>query len=174
MNRPNNDLLLAAQLGDPVALETLLTRCYPDLRRYAHKHCHASHAEDAIQETLLVATRNIRSLRQLHSWFAWLITILKRQCHYLFRTFNINVHLTDAEWGELVDATPAHSLKTELIAALESLPSHYLEVILLRDFEELSIAEIAARLNENVPAIKSRLHRARTLVREYLTSGESA
>jgi DNA-directed RNA polymerase specialized sigma24 family protein len=52
--------------------------------------------------------------------------------------------------------------------ALESLPAHYLEVVLLRDFEELTIAEIAERLDEQPGALKSRLHRARELVREYL------
>ncbi|WP_225318956.1 RNA polymerase sigma factor [Cellvibrio sp. KY-GH-1] len=163
-------LIRAAQTGDPAALEQLIAHCYPDLRRYAQKHCHASHAEDAIQETLLIATRNIHSLRQLHSWLAWMVTILKRQCHYLFRKFNIDIHLTDAEWSEFIAETPAPTLKLELIAALESLPSHYLEIILLRDFEELSIAEIAEQLHEKIPAIKSRLHRARTLVREYLLS----
>lgn len=161
-------LIRAAQTGDPLALEQLIARCYPDLRRYAQKHCHASHAEDAIQETLLVATRNIRSLRQLHSWFAWMVTILKRQCHYLFRRFNINIHLIDAQWGEFIDSTPTPALKIELLRALESLPEHYLQIILLRDFEELSITEIATRLNENIPTVKSRLHRARTLMREYL------
>lgn len=163
-------LISAAQTGDPAALEQLITRTYPDLRRYAQRHCHANHAEDAIQETLLIATRNIHSLRQLQSWLGWLTTILKRQCHYLFRRFNINIHLTDAQWSEFIADTPGPTLKLELIAALESLPEHYREIILLRDFEELSIAEIAARLNETIPATKSRLHRARTLVREYLLS----
>ncbi|WP_422596971.1 RNA polymerase sigma factor [Pseudomonas sp.] len=51
---------------------------------------------------------------------------------------------------------------------MESLPAHYLEVVLLRDFEELTISEISERLQEPVGAIKSRLHRARELVREYL------
>ena len=40
--------------------------------------------------------------------------------------------------------------------------------MLLRDFEELTIAEIAARLGQPAGAVKSRLHRARALVREYL------
>ena len=57
----------------------------------------------------------------------------------------------------------------DFAAAVESLPAHYLEVILLRDFEELTIAEIAGRLHEPAGAIKSRLHRARALVREYLS-----
>ena len=59
-------------------------------------------------------------------------------------------------------------LRIDLAAALESLPAHYLEVVLLRDFEELTIVEIAERLGEQDGAIKSRLHRARELVREYM------
>jgi len=44
--------------------------------------------------------------------------------------------------------------------------------VLLRDFEELTIAEIATRLGEPPGAIKSRLHRARELVREYMLDWE--
>jgi RNA polymerase sigma factor (sigma-70 family) len=55
-----------------------------------------------------------------------------------------------------------------VVAALESLPAHYLEVILLRDFAELTIGEIAGKLGIQKPGVKSRLHRARELVREYL------
>lgn len=60
------------------------------------------------------------------------------------------------------------ALRLDLAHALESLPAHYLEVVLLRDFEELTVAEIAQRLGEQPGAIKSRLHRARELVREFL------
>ncbi|RDJ98533.1 hypothetical protein DLM46_32925 [Paraburkholderia lacunae] len=56
----------------------------------------------------------------------------------------------------------------ELVDALESLPVDYRDVLLLRDFEELTIAEIAERMGATVPATKSRLHRARTMAREYL------
>lgn len=62
------------------------------------------------------------------------------------------------------------ALRIDLAKALESLPAHYLEVVLLRDFEELTISEIAARLGEQQGAVKSRLHRARELVREYMLS----
>jgi RNA polymerase sigma factor (sigma-70 family) len=162
--------LAQAQGGDPVALANLLQHIYPDLRLYAQRHCHAQYAEDAIQETLLVASRKIETLRQLHSFSAWLITILKRHCHHLFRKFNIDIHLEDTEWAEFIEEKPPQELRLDLIAALESLPEHYLHIILLRDFEERTISEIAAHLNENIPAVKSRLHRARTLVREYLLS----
>lgn len=168
MNNADTNLLLAAQGGDPIALEKLLANWYPDLRRYAQRHCHAAHAEDALQETLLVASRKIQSLRQLHSSFAWLITIIKRYCYFFFKKFHLELHLEEAEWAEFIDSKPSPALRQDLIAALESLPEHYLQIILLRDFEELTLSEIAERLNENIPAVKSRLHRARTLVREYL------
>lgn len=168
MNSADTDLLLAAQSGDPAALERLLANWYPDLRRYAQRHCHAAHAEDALQETLLVASRKIQSLRQLHSSFAWLITIVKRYCYFFFKKFHLELHLEEAEWAEFIDSKPSPALRQDLIAALESLPEHYLQIILLRDFEELTLNEIAGRLNENIPAVKSRLHRARALVREYL------
>jgi RNA polymerase sigma factor (sigma-70 family) len=66
------------------------------------------------------------------------------------------------------------SLKIDLVAALESLPAHYLEVVLLRDFAELTITEMAEKLGMQVPGVKSRLHRARELVREYLIGSTTA
>jgi hypothetical protein len=60
------------------------------------------------------------------------------------------------------------SLRLDLAHALESLPEHYRAIILLRDFEERSIAEIAAANGQTIAATKSRLHRARQLMREYL------
>lgn len=73
---------------------------------------------------------------------------------------------------EIMLHRPDNELRVDLANALESLPAHYLEVVLLRDFEELTIAEIADRLNEHAGAVKSRLHRARELVREYMLSRE--
>ncbi len=70
--------------------------------------------------------------------------------------------------GRLLCSLTDNDLRIDLAAALESLPAHYLEVVMLRAFEELTIAEIAERLGEQPGAIKSRLHRARELVREYM------
>jgi RNA polymerase sigma factor (sigma-70 family) len=80
--------------------------------------------------------------------------------------------LPDEVAEELLLHRPDDELRIDLANALESLPAHYLEVVLLRDFEELTIAEIAAQLGEQPGAIKSRLHRARELVREYMLSSE--
>ncbi|HEY8697750.1 MAG TPA: sigma-70 family RNA polymerase sigma factor [Rhizomicrobium sp.] len=55
-----------------------------------------------------------------------------------------------------------------MVNAIESLSPSHREVLLLRDLKDLTIGEIAGRLGVTREAAKSRLRRARTLVREYL------
>lgn len=94
--------------------------------------------------------------------------MIKRECRKLeramFRHDPLEDDIAEAQLARKSD----NDLRIDLTAALESLPAHYLEVVLLRDFEELTIAEIAERLGEQSGAVKSRLHRARELVREYM------
>ena len=71
-------------------------------------------------------------------------------------------------WNAQLATHSDEALRIDLIHALESLPGHYREIVLLRDFEELTLREIAARLALTPAATKSRLHRARELVRDYL------
>lgn len=59
-------------------------------------------------------------------------------------------------------------IRIDLSRAIQSLPAHYREVILLRDIEEMSIDEIAAVLGLTRESVKARIHRARMLIREYL------
>jgi RNA polymerase sigma factor (sigma-70 family) len=59
-------------------------------------------------------------------------------------------------------------MRIDLVNAIESLSPSHREVLLLRDLEDLTIGEIAGRLGVTREAAKSRLRRARALVREYL------
>lgn len=169
-----DNLILAAQTGDARALARLLAVCQADARRYAYRHCHASDVDDAVQESLLIISRKVAGLKVAATFSSWLFTVIKRECRKLTRLMFRHDPLPD----EVAEARLAHraddSLRIDLANALESLPAHYLEVVLLRDFEELTIAEIAARLAEPPGAVKSRLHRARELVREYMMSAEPA
>lgn len=163
-----DNLVFAAQTGDPAAIGRLLAVCQADARRYAYKHCHASDVDDAVQEALLIISRKVTGLKAAAAFSSWLFTVIKRECRRLERT----MFKTDALDEDMAERQVARksddALRMDLAAALESLPAHYLEVVLLRDFEELTIGEIAARLGEQDGAVKSRLHRARELVREYL------
>jgi len=56
------------------------------------------------------------------------------------------------------------------VSAIATLPEPYRKVLILRDVDELTAPEAAERLNISIDAVKSRLHRARTMVREQLLS----
>lgn len=161
-------LIEAAHAGDPAALDTLLQVCQPDVRRYAQRHCLISDVDDAVQETLLVLSRKIGSLRALAAMSGWLFKVVQRECRRLGRK---TLHYDPYDEEKLEHWLAGHSdhaLRTELAHALESLPDPYREVILLRDFEECTISEMAVQLSLTPAAVKSRLHRARTLAREFL------
>lgn len=168
MGLERTNLISAAQAGNAKAIDELLAVCQADIRRYAYKHCHASDVDDAIQESLLIISRKVNGLKAVVTFSAWLFTVVKRECHRLSRIMFRLDPLEDDLAEKQMALRSTDDLRIDLAAALESLPAHYLEVLLLRDFEELTIAEIADRLNEQTSAIKSRLHRARELVREYL------
>lgn len=161
-------LIIAAQTGDAASIERLLAICQADVRRYARMHCHASDVDDAVQETLLKISRKVSGLKAAAAFSSWLFVVIKRECRRLERLMFRYEPLPDELAEEAALSRPDASLRVSLARALESLPAHYLEVVLLRDFEELTISEIAQRLDEQPGAVKSRLHRARELVREYM------
>jgi RNA polymerase sigma factor (sigma-70 family) len=161
-------LVQAALSGDPAALERLLAVCRPDVRRYAQRHCLLSDVDDAVQEALLAVSRHLRSLRAAAAFSGWLIRIVQRECRRLGRVALRYDPYDEAALEAWLGTRSDDSLRHELAQALEALPPHYREVVLLRDFEELAIREMAERLGLSVPATKSRLHRARELMREYL------
>jgi RNA polymerase sigma factor (sigma-70 family) len=163
-----DNLILAAQTGDQAAIGRLLAVCQADARRYARRHCQVSDVDDAVQESLLVISRKVGSLKAAAAFSSWLFTVIKRECRKLERMMFKHDPLPDELAEEQMLCRSDHALRIDLAKALESLPAHYLEVVLLRDFEELTIAEIAERLGEQQGAVKSRLHRARELVREYM------
>jgi len=121
-----------------------------------------------VQESLLVISRKVKGLKAAAAFSAWLFTVIKRECRRLERMMFRRDPLPEEAAEALLIQRSDEALRVDLANALESLPAHYLEVVLLRDFEELTIAEIAERLGEPQGAVKSRLHRARELVREYM------
>lgn len=163
-------LVMAAQTGEPAAIGRLLAVCQADARRYAYRHCHASDVDDAVQESLLVISRKVKGLKAAAAFSSWLFVVIKRECKKLERMMFKHDPLPDELAEEQMLCRSDVALRMDLVKALESLPAHYLEVVLLRDFEELTISEIAERLDEQAGAVKSRLHRARELVREYMLS----
>ena len=61
-----------ARRGDQRALERVLVRSRQDLRRYAEYHCAVNDVEDAVQESLLLVSRKLSSLREPAAFTSWL------------------------------------------------------------------------------------------------------
>lgn len=170
MRALDEDLVRAAMAGEPAALAALLAQAQPDIRRYAQRACsHRDDVDDAVQETLLQLHRRLGTLRAAAALPAWLATTAQRECLRLWR---LGYRLRDAVPldDELLPAATRGdaALRLDLQAALDALPAHYREVLLLRDFLELRVDEMAAELDLSREAVKARLHRARAMVREYL------
>lgn len=168
-------MFAAAQAGDPLALDLLLRQLQPDIRRYARFQCHRSSAlEDVVQEALIIVYRKVGSVRDAAALAGWMFRVVTRLCMVavlgLMRGMEqIEALQDDARFARM----PQDDLRIDLIRALESLPAMYREVVLLRDMEQLTITEIAQQLQITREAAKSRIHRARSLVREYLLGGHA-
>lgn len=133
-----------------------------------------SEVDDAVQEALLIVARRLRSLKSAASFAGWLFTVVRRECRRMSRTMIAHEELDDDLIEAQLAERPMHELRRELAFALKSLPAHYLEIILLRDFEELTISKICERSGLTVATAKARLRRARVLVREYLLGEDEA
>ncbi|TIX23699.1 sigma-70 family RNA polymerase sigma factor [Mesorhizobium sp.] len=176
MYTPKYDLALVddARNGDKQAILALLDLAQPDIRRYARRSCSASDdVDDVVQETLWLLYRRVGTLRALGSISGWLLAVVRREClRMAMRALGKPDNLDDALPNPANVDRLAHlsqdDLRLDLSRAIQSLPEHYREVIILRDIEEMTIDEIAASLNLTRESIKGRLHRSWTLLREYL------
>jgi RNA polymerase sigma-70 factor (ECF subfamily) len=182
MPRTDADLLGAAQGGDRQALNELLDRHQGRVFRFGMKMCGAEEdAKDILQETLLAAARTMDGFRGSSSVSTWLYAIARSFCIKKRRTSKFAPeHLESLEGGEggaheTADArrspeedVAGRQVKDALQGAIARLEPMYREVLVLRDVEGLSAAEVAEVLGITVEAVKSRLHRARVAVRDQV------
>ena len=170
MIRAEAQLIEAATRGEAGAVASLLTVCQPDLKRFARRTCSTTEdAEDAVQIALWQLYRRIGALRTVATFATWLFRIVERECYRLYRGRKSGESLDELADHDM-PAAPAVpiDLRHDLARAMERLSPPYREVLILRDVHELTAPEVAAQLGLSLEAVKSRLHRARAQVREYL------
>ncbi len=166
----DDHLLIAAQRGDTIALERVIAQCRPNLRRYASRYCvTTSDAEDAVQESLIILYRHLPALRSVGAFSGWLFQVIRRECQRLAqKMFHQHVPLDEAIEDKYLTTRTDIEMRLDIAMAIQSLPDIYREIIVLRDFEELTVREIAARLGLLPETVKTRIHRGRLLIREHL------
>lgn len=132
-------------------------------------------AQDVLVETLLAAYRAMDQVRDPNAMRGWLATIGRRICRRMKQREALAPILALDEEPSVTphfeEELEGARLRDCVNGTLEHLPSNYRDAYVLRDVEGLTADEAAERLGINVRNLKSRLHRARTKIREALDSG---
>lgn len=147
----------------------------------------AADAEDAAQEAILKAFRYIKQFREEARFSTWLIQIAVNEARMRRRKNHADVmeQIADrpdeagnyvprdfADWREIPSETlERKEVREKLTEALASLGEIYRDVFVLRDMQHLSIEETAEALKISTASVKTRLLRARLMLRDLLAPG---
>lgn len=175
-------LFQRAHDGDREALEELLRQHEQRIYRYGLRMCgDEDAAREVLQRTLLTAFEQIGTFRGEARLSTWLFAIARSVCGRLHRrTRSAPLHdmALDADEAPVLvshDLEPEESAQraelAELVgAAIAGLPPSYREAVVLRDVEGLAAEEVALTLGLQIPALKSRLHRGRQMLKVSLAA----
>ena len=184
----DNEAAVVAQArsGDARAFSELLQRYEGKIFRLAlHITQNREDAEDVLQETFLKAYEHLDQFQGNSKFYTWVVRIAVNQALMKLRKrkSDRSVSLDDtidtgedtvsreiAAWDENPEERYGREeLNDILTGAIDSLAPIYRAVFVLRDIDELSTEETAEALDLSVPAVKSRLLRARLQLRDKLT-----
>lgn len=182
MQRPEAELIAAAQRGDVDSFEPLIRQYSPRLfatvRRYARRE---SEVEDIVQEIWIKAFQKLGGYRGDAPFEHWLMRLAVRTCYDHLRAHQRNrettfTDLSDSEqdWLERYGASPeaaphdAEAARQLVQRILEQLPPAARLVITLLEIEERSVKEISRLTGWSVSLVKVRAFRARAQMRKIL------
>jgi len=178
-------LVLAAKRGDVSAFEQLVKRYDRNIFRIAqHITQNREDAEDVVQDAFLKAYGNLEQFQGNSKFYTWLVRIavneslMKLRRRRTDRTVSLDEDIKteeDTMPREVADWSPnpeqlykQGELRDILRKTVQGLPASFRTVFVLRDVEGLSTEETAEALDLSIPAVKSRLLRARLQLRERL------
>lgn len=175
-------LIENSQKGDRKALAELVKLYEQTVYNFSFKICrHKDRAEHTMQETFLSMVKNIHQFSGDSKLSTWLYRVVANHClmlarsenRYGFTSLDDDDALIDekhvADWKVTPEkVTENNELKQMLDDAIQKLAPEYRIVFMLRDVEGLSTEETAKIVDLSVPAVKSRLHRARAFLRNEL------
>jgi len=179
-------LVAQARTGDDRAFAELVRRYEAKIFRLAqHITQNREDAEDVLQETFLKAYEHLDQFQGQSKFYTWIVRIAVNQALMKLRrrktdksvsldegidTGEDTVTREIAAWDEDPEQRFSREELGEILdAAIQSLAPPYRSVFVLRDIDELSTEETAEALGLSIPAVKSRLLRARLQLREKLT-----
>jgi RNA polymerase sigma factor (sigma-70 family) len=168
---PSEQVISAAQQGDPRAIALLLDGSHAHVRRFARTLCATPEdAEDAAQEALIILYRKIGTLRVAAALASWMFQIVRNECIRRTRV-TLRRPLPSATFEDSAeDAALARLEIQRIVDCIADLPAEQRTVIVLRDIHGMSGAATAQTLGLSKAAMKSRLHRGREALHELLAT----
>lgn len=173
-----SNLIEKARTGDEAALSRLVELYAPRILRFGLKLCRDEQdARDVVQQTLLSLASHLGDFRGDSHLSSWLFAIARSHCIKQRTRGAAALPTEELDRAGLQVAAPEHApdeafsreeLERALDGAIRALEPAQREVLVLRDVEGLSAAEVAESLGLSVEAVKSRLHRARKALRDRL------
>jgi RNA polymerase sigma factor (sigma-70 family) len=163
-------LVVRAQLGEHMAVAELVVRWQKPVWTYVRRMLDAERADDVAQEIWLAVVRGLPRLREPDRFAPWLFTIARRSVTDRLRGQYARQRREELAASDLVTNDPVEAMvdHAELIRALSELPLLEREVLVLFYLEDLSVEDCAQICRVPVGTVKSRLNRARRLLREHL------
>ena len=171
-----------AKAGDKQAIKVLVDEYAQVIFGFSYNICrNQDKAEHATQETFLSILKKLNQFDNRSKFSTWLYTIVSNHCLMLARSEKTRRHQSiDDDEGSVPEIPVEHwehdpevsmeraDLKEHLDEAIDKLAPEYKVIFVLRDIEGLSTEEVSNITNLSVPAVKSRLHRARSFLRNEL------
>jgi RNA polymerase sigma factor (sigma-70 family) len=183
-DRSDLELIYQARQGDKAAFSRLVLRYQPMAQRIARQVTGSEDlAQEIVQEAMLQAYLSLAKLNDPTRFRSWLYGIVLNLCHNNLRRQKVIYLSLETMVESLVDehhSIDSNLLDPQLIAEREELYTALLEAVatlsdknrvatLLFYHEQLSLQEVADRLNISIGAVKGRLHKARHQLRSRLS-----
>lgn len=166
---PGERLIASAQGGDLESIAALVSGSHPHVRRFARTLCASPEdAEDAAQEALIILYRKIGTLRASGALASWMFRIVRNECLRRARLRPQHHEVPDAGTVSAEDEVLQRLEAGRVAAAIAALPADQRNVLIMRDIQGYSGRMVADALGLSLPAMKSRLHRARASVQQAL------
>ena len=181
------ELIGRMQAGDSTAVADLSSTYGPRIHQLAFRYLkNWEDAEEVTQDVLMKVHRKIDAFRGDAALSSWIYRITFNTAMSRLRTSRysrpLEVQAPDpsadgerqiaepADWSELADDRILRTeMRDRLIDGLQQLPEVYRTPVILRDIQGLSTEEASAVLHVKPQTLKSRLHRGRLILREYLS-----
>lgn len=178
-----SEIIERAKQGDQNAIRSLIDTYAPVIFRFSFNVCrNQDRAEHTTQETFVSVLRKLDQFDNRSKFTTWLYTIVSNHCLMLARSNKSDRFVSiDDEESPIAEAAlgttssdphdelERSDLRERLDAAIERLAPDYRMIFVLRDMEGLSTEEVAEVTGLTIAAVKSRLHRARSFLRNELS-----